>query len=83
MDYREYLQKQLGGIRDIEERKEARDPINGFWHPLCPADLNPGSGEGRKTIYLTGNDASVKAFLQQKQILGTEEKTGRRVTFAW
>ena len=129
MDYREYLQKQLGGIRDIEERKEARelllegflalytlaegkfkaleeridkeltlpgkafaiyttivkkegrDPINEFWHPLCPADLKPGSDEGRKTIYLAGNDASVKAFLQQKQLLGTEEKTGRKVNF--
>ncbi len=129
MDYREYLQKQLGGIRDIEERKEARelllegflalytlaegkyqaleeridreltlpgkdfaiyttivkkedrDPINEFWYPLCPADLKPGSDEGRKTIYLAGNDVSVKAFLQQKQLLGTEEKTGRRVNF--
>lgn len=129
MDYREYLQKQLGGIRDIEERKEARelllegflalytltegkyqvleeriekeltlpgkafaiyttivkkedrDPTNGFWYPLCPADLKPGLDEGRKTIYLAGNDESMKAFLQQKQILGTEEKTGRRVNF--
>ncbi|MCI6810801.1 MAG: hypothetical protein SOX11_07670 [Lachnospiraceae bacterium] len=129
MDYREYLQKQLGGIRDIEERKEARelllegflalytltegkyqvleeriekeltlpgkafaiyttivkkedrDPINGFWYPLCSADLKPGLDEGRKTIYLAGNDESMKAFLQQKQILGTEEKTGRRVNF--
>lgn len=129
MDYREYLQKQLGGIRDIEERKEARelllegflalytlaegkyqaleeridreltlpgkdfaiyttivkkedrDPINEFWHPLCPADLKPSSDEGRKTIYLAGNDASMKAFLRQKQILGTEKKTGRRVNF--
>lgn len=25
MDYREYLQKQLGKIRDIEERMEARE----------------------------------------------------------
>ncbi len=129
MDYREYLQKQLGGIRDIEERKEARelllegflalytlaegkyqaleeridreltlpgkdfaiyttivkkedrDPINEFWYPLCPADLKPGSDEGRKTIYLEVNDASMKAFLRQKQLLGTEEKTGRRVNF--
>ncbi len=129
MDYREYLQKQLGGIRDIEERKEARelllegflvlytlaegkfkaleeridkeltlpgkafaiyttivkkgdrDPINGFWYPLCPADLKSASDEGRKTIYLAGNDASVKAFLQQMQLLGTEEKTGRMVNF--
>lgn len=91
MDYREYVQKKLGEIKDIEERKEARelllegflalytltggkfkaleeridkelilpgkafamyttivkkedvDPINGFWHPLCPGDLKPGS----------------------------------------
>lgn len=129
MDYREYLQKQLGGIRDIEERKEARelllegflalytlaegkyqaleeridkelilpgkafaiyttivkkeniDPINGFWHPLCPTDLKPGPDEERKTIYLAGNDGAMEAFLQQKQIWGTEEKTGRVVSF--
>ncbi len=129
MDYREYIQKQLRGIGNIEERKEARelllegflafyewtegkyqaleariekeitlpwrtfaihttivrkevaDPINGFWYPLCPKDLKNSWEEGRKTLYLEGDDKGLKQFLQQEKLLGTEEKTGRTVPF--
>ncbi len=64
----------------IVKREEA-DPINGFWHPLCHEDLKKDWGGGRKTIYLEVDDEGLKAFLQQKQLLGIEEKTGRTIPF--
>ena len=44
MNYREYLQKQLGGIRDIEERKGARELLlEGFLALYTLADCTHGS----------------------------------------
>lgn len=62
-------------------KREHVDPINGFWHPLCPQDLKSINPEGIKTIYLKADDAGCRAFLEMGRLSAIEEKTEREVIF--
>ena len=69
MDYREYLQKQLGGIRDIEERKEARELLlEGFLALYTLAEGKYQALEERidRELTLPGKDFAIYTTIVKK-----------------